>query len=42
MKEIKKFFLLIKNKKMIKNNNLNIDKEMETLKLAQEIKNNFH
>jgi hypothetical protein len=42
MKEIKKFFLLIKNKKMIKNNNLNIDKEIETLKLAQEIKNNFH
>lgn len=41
LEEVKKFFSLIKNKEMIKKNNLNLDQEINTLKFAEKIKKNF-
>jgi predicted dehydrogenase len=41
LKEIKKFFSLIKNKGITKKNNLDLDKEISTIKFAEEIKKNF-
>ena len=38
IQEIKKFLSLIKNKRIIKKNILNLDQEINTLKFAEEIK----